>query len=768
MNISILGLSTSFHKQKNYSLGIVLLFICQLAIGQTSYYIDSIGGKDTNPGTIDAPFNSVTKLNSMTLTPGTNVYLRSGCSWTGQRLMFKGSGAAGNPIIVNKYDTGSAPLLAGNGITGEAVVYLYNQQYIEIRNLEITNCPIGPVNSAFFIGTYQSGLNPLGADRRGVMVALDNFGTANHIYLRNLNIHHIKGQLQQGASSNTVNGAIPKRTGGIYFDVLGNSEKSSSKSRFNDILIDSCTIAYCENTGLSFDNEWNTYYPAGNEYANWFSRRYTNVRVSNNIIHHIGKNAMIIRCTDSTGVIEHNVCYETAVGTTGNTMFTSKARGTIFQYNEGYYNRANTQLVDPGNIDGSMYDPDLGSINIIFQFSYSHDNCQGLYWGCNSRNLPGTTNLPNLPDIADTGCTARYNISQNDLGSLVYFNYPSSGNEIYNNVFYIKSGITPSIIHENSTSNHTYRYRNNVIFNLSKASSSGAKYVFIDTGSSVQTRTINYNLFYGNHPTTEPADSNKLTTNPLFISPGTGSIGIGTVNGYQIKSTSPCVNSGVVIPNTATTDFWGNPVPGMRGLPPCRGAFEYNTPWPVPVTFVSFSGINISTRNVLKWTTSNETNNAGFEVQVSHDGVNFSNFDFVKAQTATGNYVGLLDYSFTDENPLEGNSYYRLKQTDNNGNSSYSSVIMIATKLVSSSSISVYPNPVTGSTFKLQLKNIPQGTYTLKMIDQSGKVILIQPINYLTINSDISIDTGNQLAKGIYMLQLSNQNLNINTKLIVK
>ncbi len=751
--------------QKNYSIGIVLLFLCQFSFSQTNYYIDSIAGNDANSGSITTPFKSVSKLNNMTLAAGSKVYLKCGCTWTSQTLKFKGSGTAGNPIIIDKYGNGAIPLLAGNGITGDAVVYLYNQQYIEINNLEITNCPVGPVNSAFFVGLYQNGTNPLGADRRGVMVALDNYGTANHIYLKNLNIHHIKGQL--GSISTAVNGAYTKRTGGIYFDVLGNTEKTTSKSRFNDVLIDSCSINYCENIGLAFDNEWNTYYPGGNEYANWYSRRYTNVKISNNTIHHIGKNAMIIRCTDSTGLIEHNVCYETAVGTTGNTMFTARARGTVFQYNEGYYNRANTQTVDPGSIDGSMYDPDLGSINIIFQFSYSHDNSEGLYWGCNSRSQPGNT-APSLPDPLDLGCTARYNISQNDLGDLVYFNYPSAGNEIYNNVFYSKSGLGPIIIHENGRSNHSYNFKNNIIFNLTKTSSSGARYVFVDTGVTTQNRTIDHNLFWGSHPSTEPVDSNKLTTNPLFINPGSGGLGLNTLSGYQIKSTSPCINSGVVIPNTATSDFWGNPVPGMRGLPPCRGAFEFNTPWPTPVSFVSFSGTNKQNHHVLTWTTINETNNAGFEVQVSNDGLNFSDVAFVKAQTATGNYVGQLFYSYSDANNREGNTYYRLKQLDKNGISAYSSVIMMATNKIPLPSIAVYPNPVKGSSFKMQLKNMTQGNYTLKVLNQTGKVISIQPITIQDSNADLKVELSGVQAKGVYLLQLNNRTLIVKTKFIVE
>jgi hypothetical protein len=196
--------------------------------GFISYYIDALNGNDANSGNSSSTaWKNISKLNGMTIVPGTHIYLKTSTSWTGQQLKFNGSGTSSAPIVIDSYGTGNKPLLAGAGLTGEAVVYLYNQSYIEINNLEITNSPNGAINGDFFIGLYQNGNNPLGADRRGVMVALDNYGTANHIYLKNLDIHHIKGQL--GGGSTAVNGAIPKRTGGIFFDVLGSTETSSSK-----------------------------------------------------------------------------------------------------------------------------------------------------------------------------------------------------------------------------------------------------------------------------------------------------------------------------------------------------------------------------------------------------------------------------------------------------------------------------------------------------------------------------------------------------------
>jgi hypothetical protein len=569
----------------------VALFLFTNISFSATYYIDSVSGADTNIGTtIASPWKNITKLNTMTLQPNDKVYLKCGSVWYGQQLKFSGSGLAGFPIVIDQYGAGAKPILNGsgplktNGITtaDQGVVYLYNQDYIEINNLEITNYPlttasIADPNSIFFIGISgenNSGVivnnNPLGADRRGVMIAIkdkvstiSNTPVCSHIYLKNLYIHHIKGQLGNGSVA--VNGAIPKRTGGIYFAVL--NENATSNSRFNDVLIDGCEVAYCENIGLAFDNEDNVYYPGGNELTQWTARRFTNIKISNNSIHHIGKNAMIIRCTDQTGLIERNACYETALGTTGNTIFTARAKGTVFQFNEGYFNRAVTQTVDPGNIDGSMYDPDFGSVGIIFQYSYSHDNSHGIYWGCNSRS--STNNDTGFPDPEDVGCTLRYCISQNDKGNLVYFNYASAGNEIYNNVFYIKSGLSPNIIKENSGNNHNYNFFNNIIYNLSSAGT-GATYDFGTTG---QTRVIRNNIFYGSHPSGEPQDPAKLTTNPLFINPGAGTIGLNSLlDGYKLQPNSPALSSGRLVSSNGGFDFYGATVSSTAV--PNRGVYE--------------------------------------------------------------------------------------------------------------------------------------------------------------------------------------------------
>ncbi len=703
------------------------------------YYIDANLGDDNNNGSINNPWKNISKLNNLTLVPGTEIYLKAGSVWTGQKLKFKGSGSASFPIIVTSYGEGAQPLLAGNGIVGEAVVYLYNQQYIELSNLEITNSPNGPVNSDFFVGLYSStgtNPNPLGADRRGVMIAIDNFGTANHLYLKNLNIHHIKGQL--GSGSTTVNGAIPKRTGGIYFSVLGNSETTNSKSRFNDVLIDSCNINYCENTGISLDNEWNVYYPGGTELTDWYTRRFSNIKVSNNVIHHIGKNAMIIRCTDETGLIEHNVCYETAVGTTGNTMFTARARGTVFQYNEGYYNRSTTQNVDPGSIDGSMYDPDFGSIGIIFQYSYSHDNSEGIYWGCNTKG--SANNTTGIPDPQDTGCILRYCVSQNDKGRLIFFNYSSAGNEIYNNVFYTKSGLSPQIIVENDGNSHTYNFYNNIIYNQSGSTT----YAF-GTGAGVQTRTILNNVFYGNHPSSEPADANKINTDPMLVNPGSGSLtgtnGINSLSGYKLKTGSPALSSGRIINNNGGFDFFGSIIPSSA---PNRGCYEGIGIGTVPVLITKFNLIKYLNYVNIQWTVQHEQNLHRYEIQRSNDGVHFIT---IATQYKGSSVNGSQEYFSTDYTPQKGINYYRIKSVDVDEKFIFSEIKKVEFETISSAI--VFPNPAQKE-ITINFPSCNQFVSSASIKNVAGQSV-IKNIQLNKVNTSINIDN---LSKGMYFISI--------------
>ena len=118
-------------------------------------------------------WKTLAKLGALDLKPGDQVLLKSGCAWRGP-LATRGSGAEGAPIVIDRYGKGAMPCIDGGG-NGEDAVLLKNQQWIELRNLEVTNRGEGV------------------AVRRGVHVWLDDFGVARHIAVSGLYVHDVNG-----------------------------------------------------------------------------------------------------------------------------------------------------------------------------------------------------------------------------------------------------------------------------------------------------------------------------------------------------------------------------------------------------------------------------------------------------------------------------------------------------------------------------------------------------------------------------------------------
>lgn len=90
-------------------------------------------------------------------------------------------------------------------------------------------------------------------------------------------------------------------------------------------------------------------------------------------------------------------------------------------------------------------------------------------------------------------------------------------------------------------------------------------------------------------------------------------------------------------------------------------SFSVNCLSVLPVSLISFTGENVNERNVLNWITESEYNNDYFTIESSIDGVYFEKIGTVKALNA-----GTM-YEFVDETYQDTVNYYRLSQTDFNG-----------------------------------------------------------------------------------------------------
>lgn len=107
----------------------------------------------------------------------------------------------------------------------------------------------------------------------------------------------------------------------------------------------------------------------------------------------------------------------------------------------------------------------------------------------------------------------------------------------------------------------------------------------------------------------------------------------------------------------------------------------------MPVVISTFQARASLSGNLLNWSTANELNNRGFEIERSTEAANFRTIAFQAAKGAGSSY------QFTDYSPLPGDNYYRLKQLDHNGAFSYSDILHVRFSAAAKNDLSVFPNP---------------------------------------------------------------------------
>jgi len=189
---------------------------------------------------------------------------------------------------------------------------------------------------------------------------------------------------------------------------------------------------------------------------------------------------------------------------------------------------------------------------------------------------------------------------------------------------------------------------------------------------------------------------------------------------------------------------------------------------PVPIQLINFyATLNRNIVDIL-WSTATETNNDFFTVERSNDAVNFEELIFVPG---AGNSITIHNYSVIDPYPYFGISYYRLKQTDYNGDNKYSDIIAIEYYPENTNnSIIIYPNPASNkdNIYINITDNYINGPVTLNIYSIFGKKIYSSIL--LTGSTDYTsfILPGETLSSGIFLMTISSDNYFSCKKLIIK
>jgi hypothetical protein len=183
---------------------------------------------------------------------------------------------------------------------------------------------------------------------------------------------------------------------------------------------------------------------------------------------------------------------------------------------------------------------------------------------------------------------------------------------------------------------------------------------------------------------------------------------------------------------------------------------------PLPVELVDFKAACNNNEVTINWTTATEVNNDYFTVQRSTDLVMFDNIAVVEG---AGNSNTYRNYTAKDQYPVSGTSYYRLMQTDYNGEFEVFAPVAVVCMANGSDVISIFPNPTAD---KLNV------TMTLSAADR-GRIMIYNPYGQLVTSQFVepaqgfntySFDLGN-LAQGQYLVSFMMDNKVLPTQRVI-
>lgn len=176
---------------------------------------------------------------------------------------------------------------------------------------------------------------------------------------------------------------------------------------------------------------------------------------------------------------------------------------------------------------------------------------------------------------------------------------------------------------------------------------------------------------------------------------------------------------------------------------------------PLPVTLTSFAAERLGADGLLKWTTASELRNDHFEVESSVDG---STFQHLGRVAGAGTSSQAHSYQFVDAQlaryaaPLV---YYRLRQVDLGGTSSFSPVRTVAVPPEGGLLVQAYPNPsAPGAAVALSIRTGQAGPATLRLTDVLGREVGQQQASLPAGATTLPLPAASQLATGVYLLRV--------------
>lgn len=279
----------------------------------------------------------------------------------------------------------------------------------------------------------------------------------------------------------------------------------------------------------------------------------------------------------------------------------------------------------------------------------------------------------------------------------------------------------------------------NATATLNYVSSSGANCTFNFTPSAIINNTPNVKMVQFTFPAGSSPSSVCYSGTPIALVPCSGSYTSISNNTTLVTLplatiTMPCSGSSLTYrAQTATNGTGGE----------CTSATSLTVTGASPVRLSYFKGISLENKISLSWQTEVETNSSYFVVQRSGNAQEFGDLQIIKSK---GESVEKTTYQFIDQNPFPGMNYYRLRQVDNDGSTTYSKIIDINAEGGASETL-VYPNPGIG-TFNVRSN---ETILESEVYNSSGKSVAVE----LEKSGDkYQLDFLQKPESGLYFLKL--------------
>lgn len=173
---------------------------------------------------------------------------------------------------------------------------------------------------------------------------------------------------------------------------------------------------------------------------------------------------------------------------------------------------------------------------------------------------------------------------------------------------------------------------------------------------------------------------------------------------------------------------------------------------PVPVFFVSVNAWKYHNDIIIEWEIENEDNILQYEAERSTDGLYFSTIAVLPGQNHSK-----MTYNITDQNPVDGSLFYRIKSLGKDGKIIYSKVVKVHSEDVNPG-INIYPNPVEHNMIRLYFSNMDKGKYSMKLFNSSGQLILSDGMYCKDKNDHHFIPLNKETPSGIYHLEITKPN----------